>query len=260
MGKRSTKTNDMPVVRRGRAGTGRVCRKDVYSSRRGVPRNNCWAYAVLNVTTRGPSNYKLQPGELSGKSGTIWDLSCRTLAERTKADLAQIGGGPVPFDEPCAKGHYKIALIIAPGIDYHYLVHHQDVIFKVNCDRQTRASIAKKFKVPLSNVELLSSYRKGTSVFVKDASCWSHKRGTAFPPTLMDSRGKIIKDPRKSVFDYGALNYTVFCSTFCVKNRKVNTATIVERDGDMNVSSRGSGAHASTVRATIRRLKKSIGL
>lgn len=233
MRKSSAKTKTTTASEKKFSGSERVCRKNVFSVPKGVIRNNCYAYAIQAARWDGPS-YKLQPGDLSTrKSFSVMD--CESITERTKEDLRKIGGHVTPFGKACAKGFYKIALILSPGRDYHFLVHHRDVVFKVTCDKQTRASIAKKFKVPVTCVEKLPSYKKGTSVYVKNADCWSHKRGTAFPVTLMDSNGKIIKDPRKATFNYGWLNYYVFCTAFCVKKRPDMKASIIKDDSDGNM-------------------------
>jgi len=218
------------------SGSERVCRRNVFSVPKGISRNNCYAYAIHAARWKGPS-YKLQPGDLSMPDVPGY-LDCDTLVERTRQDLKVIGGHLTPYDSRCKRGYYKIALILAPSRDYHFLVHHKDVVFRVTCDNETRASIAKKFKVAVSCVEKLASYAKGTSVYVKHADCWSHKRGTAFPVSLMDAKGKIIKDPRKANFDYGWLNYHVYCATFCVKKRPDMKACTVKNDtrGNMFVN------------------------
>lgn len=204
----------------------RVCRKDGFSEPRGVVRNNCYSYSVGVLKLDG-TPYKLQPGDLSTKKDFHLN-TCDEVVQRTKEDLKVLGGKAIKFSERCGRNEVKIALILAPGVDYHFLVHHTDVVFLVTCHEESRESIAKKFGVPVGNVQKKKSYRKGTSVYVKNADCWSHKRGTAFAPTLMDSDGKIIKDPRTARFDYGVLNYTVFCSAFCVKKRDNMLAPVVK--------------------------------
>ena len=213
----------------------RVCKKDGFSKPNGIIRNNCYAYSVGVLKLDG-TPYKLQPGDLSTKKEFSLD-TCTEVIKRTKEDLAVLGGEAIPFSGTCGKNRNKIALILAPGLDYHFLVHHMDVNFLITCDGETRQSIADKFKVSLTCVKKKPSYKKGTTVYVKGANCWSHKRGTAFPPSLMDSDGKIIKDPRTARFDYGVLNYTVFCAAFCVKKRDNMLAPVVKasKDGVLNV-------------------------
>jgi len=170
------------------------------------------------LVTRGTS-YKLQPGDLS--TGKAFSLrSCKEVVQRVREDLAVVGGNMVPFKRPCKATQYKIALVLAPDADYHFLVHHKDVKYQVTSSGETRQSIAKQFGVPVRNVERREGYPVGSSVLVKNADCWSHKRGTAYPPTLLDSEGKIIKDPRRAKLDYPGLNYKVFCATFCVPSRE----------------------------------------
>jgi len=197
----------------------RVCKKDGFSSKAGVVRNNCYAWALgpVALATRGNA-YKLQPGDLSTKKP--FDLrSCKNVVRRVKEDLAVVGGNIVSFRGKCTATQYKIALVLAPGTDYHFLVHHKDVKYQVTTTGETRHSIAAQFGVSVNKVELKTRYVPGTSVFIKDANCWSHKRGTAYAPTLLDSNRKIIKDPRRAKLDYPGLNYTVFCATFCVPSR-----------------------------------------
>jgi hypothetical protein len=203
----------------------RVCRKDGFSEPRGIIRANCYAYSIGVMKLDG-TPYKLQPGDLSTKKPFHLE-TCDEVVQRTKEDLKVLGGKAIKFSEKCGKNQVKIALILAPGVDYHFLVHHTDVVFLVTCHGESRESIAKKFQVPVENVQKKKSYRKGSSVYVKNADCWSQKRGTAFPPSLMDSDGKIIKDPRKARFNYGYLNYTVFCAAFCVKKRDNMLAPVV---------------------------------
>ena len=207
---------------------GRVCKKDGFSSRAGIGRNNCYAWALGEVAlmTSGDS-YKLQPGDLSTQKP--FDLkSCKEVVQRVREDLAVVGGNLVSFKQPCKATQYKIALVLAPGVDYHFLVHHKDVKYQVTSNGETRSSIAKQFGVNVRNVERKDRYGVGTKVFVKGANCWSHKRGTAYAPTLMDSEGKVIKDPRRAKLDYGELNYRVFCATFCIPSRDKATCSTVK--------------------------------
>ena len=240
------------------SGSERVCRKNVFSDKQGVIRNNCYAWSIGAASANGPS-YKLQPGDLSTRKP--FRLSkCGDVIERTKEDLGVIGGYVSPFQSVCKKNHYKIALILAPGMDYHFLVHHKDVVFKITCSGETRTSIAKKFNVPVKCVEKAASYKRGDSVYIKNADCWSHKRGTAYPVSLMDSNGKIIKDPRKATFDYGMLNYTIFCATFCVKRRPDMNATVVKSDNAGNLRVHAYDAQPMGIKKVINRLKKRMGI
>jgi hypothetical protein len=193
-----------------------VCKHNVFSEH--IVRNNCYAYAMQIGSRHGPYNYKLQPGDLSSKK--YFHLhSCQDVRDRVLDDLSVVGGYLIKnLENPCTPNHYLIAMILSKERDYHFLLFHQDIRYVVE-QGETRASIAKKFKVPVSHVARLSKYTPGSVVFIKNANVWSHKRGTAEPPTLLDSRGRVIKDPRTSTFNYGYLNYNTFCTFFCVKRR-----------------------------------------
>ncbi|MGA1563942.1 MAG: hypothetical protein ACO35C_04905 [Pontimonas sp.] len=218
------------------SGSEPVCKYNVFSMPNGVPRNNCYAYALQIGTKSGPYNYKLQPGDLSTKK-YFGLASCHDVRDRVLEDLAVIGGYKVSSPKtPCAKDHYLIALILSRNRDYHFLLFHKDIRYVVE-EGETRRSIATKFRVPVGNVQKRAAYKKGSVVEIKNARVFSHKRGTAYPPTLLDSKGQIIKDPRRAVFNYGYLNYSTFCSFFCVKRRDIGPSTIRNaKNGDIVVS------------------------
>lgn len=202
-----------------------LCKFNVFSMPHGIVRNNCYAYALQIGSKRGPYNYKLQPGDLSSKK--YFDLdSCHDVRDRVIDDLKVIGGYMVKtLEKPCKPGHYLIAMILSKDRDYHFLVFHNDIRYVVEAG-ETRQSIARKFHVPVSRIERRSTYTPGTVVCIRGANVWSHKRGTAEPPTLLDSNGKIIKDPRKSKFNYGFLDYNTFCTFFCVRRQDQGPSTI----------------------------------
>jgi len=236
----------------------RVCKREGFQTKRGIVRNNCYAYSVGVLKLDGDP-YKLQPGDLS--TGKSFELdTCDEVVERTKEDLKVLKGRAIKFSEKCGRNENKIALILAPGMDYHFLVFHNDVNFLVTCHDETRDSIAKRFDVDIACVQKKKSYKKGSSVMVRGAKCWSHKRGTAFPPTLQDSTGSIIKDPRNATFDYGVLNYTVFCSAFCVKQRDDMKAPIVRSttNGELNVKK--YDRRYTGLKSVIKAVKKRIGM
>jgi len=160
---------------------------------------------------------KLQPGNLSGKEGIDFNLNtCHPAKKRVLEDLvATKRGYETSLDTPCAKGFAKIALLLSKNNDFHFLRQNGDIVYPVE-PGETRASIARKFRVPLVNVVPMKTPKK---VRVLRANVWSHKRGTAFPPTLYDAKGHVIFDPREANFNYGDLNYRTLCSAFCVKQK-----------------------------------------
>ena len=126
----------------------RVCKKDGFSKPNGIIRNNCYAYSVGVLKLDG-TPYKLQPGDLSTKKEFSLD-TCTEVIKRTKEDLAVLGGEAIPFSGTCGKNRNKIALILAPGLDYHFLVHHMDVNFLITCDGETlnRSRISSRCRLP----------------------------------------------------------------------------------------------------------------
>ena len=93
--------------------------------------NNCYTYA-LSMWQHPLTGYKFRlngqnPGEMSGNSITGSDLSDATTAYNAiltavQADAAYYGGeiNPIDFYEQPQEGFYKVALVLAPGIDYHW--------------------------------------------------------------------------------------------------------------------------------------------
>jgi hypothetical protein len=225
--KTSRKTGKLPL-----SGGEPTCKYNVFSTEHGIRNNNCTAYAY-QLARKDGTYFKLQPGDLSTRK-PFHLRDCRQVKQRVKEDLAVLGGFPTRLETPCKKDMYKIALVLAPNRDYHFLIQHKDVYY-VSEQGDTRRSIAKKFQVPLARVEAKSTYRAGTSVFVKGAGVWSHKRGLAFPPTLLDAKKKLIKNPALANFDYGELNYTVFCGVFCVAKNKGTSPSVVRNNRNKNM-------------------------
>ena len=84
----------------------------------------------------------------------------------------------------------------------------------------TVVSVAKFFKVPESRVKRGGTFKVGKRIVFK-ANVFSHKRGWATGPLLVDAKVKAIVDPRKASRNYPGLNYETYCSSFCVKNRGI---------------------------------------
>lgn len=205
------RTNDkLPL-----SGSEPTCTRAPFSLKTTVPRNNCYAYAVQHLSRSGVP-YKLQPGNLSGKRGVNFDLdTCHPALKRVLGDLiATKRGYKVDIKTPCRPGFAKIALMLSRDTDYHFLRQNGDIIYPLE-KGETLETVARKFKVPLANVKALPRRK----VRVIRAGVWSHKRGTAYPPTLYDAKGEVIFDPRKADLNYGYLNYSKYCSSFCVKQK-----------------------------------------
>ena len=192
----------------------------VWGSPEGIVGNNCYGYA-LGVYRDGGYR-KLQPGELAGTTSDKDDLTqCATLKKRTLEDLAtQKNGGYL--SKPgvaCTSGYYKIMSFVAPKKDYHFYRQTGDMLVHIN-ENNTVNSIAKNAGVPVKNVNIPPGENfKNRMVLLQDAGLWTHKRGLD-ELTTKDASGKFIKDPRKANRDYGALNYTTYCDSFCIPTRE----------------------------------------
>lgn len=210
------------------SGSEPTCTKAPYGTNRGTISANCYQYAIQHASMK--PYRKLQPGNLSGSEGIDFSLAtCHPAKKRVLDDIATTHTGyETTLDKPCCKGFAKIVLLLSKNNDFHFLRQNGDVIYPLE-QGDTPESIAKKFRVPRKNVQLIN--RKRARII--DANVWSHKRGTMYPPTLYDAKGKLIFDPRKSNFNYGDLNYSKICSTFCIKQktckRSKMTGTIVDR-------------------------------
>lgn len=208
------------------SGSEPTCTKAPYGTKRGTISANCFQYAIQHASM--VPYRKLQPGNLSGNEGVNFNLStCHPAKKRVMEDLvATKRGYETTMDTPCAKGFAKIVLMLSKNNDFHFARQNGDIVYLVE-PGETRASIAKKFRVPMAKVLVPKTpLRPGAKVRILDANVWSHKRGTAYPPTLYDAKGKIIFDPRKSNFDYGDLNYDRICSAFCIKQKPCGKAKI----------------------------------
>lgn len=178
-------------------------------------RGNCYAFA-LNLKSRN-LNRKLQPGEIAGVNGDA-AASCSSLRALVKKDSERVNIRPSSAGAKCPKGFYKIAGVVDPGDDYHFLRQVRSVTFRAR-KTDTKASIARKFEVPVSSVRLsrgLATVTRGSSGF------WAHKRGLATGAIFQDARGRVIKDPRNANMNYGNLDYSRFCGFHCVRSRKIN--------------------------------------
>lgn len=191
----------------------------------GIGNNNCYAYAVGDYEA-----YRWQksiPGDRSGLSNINHDYTtCKDLPRRVVSD------NPtkvyrVDANTKCKKGYYKIMMFVCPGRptnyirqgDFHFYRQHGVVEYKVK-PGDTQASVAKFFKIPESRIKRAGKFQVGKRIIFK-ANIFSHKRGWATGPLLEDAKGKVIKDPRTASRDYPGLNYSSYCSSFCVKDKGI---------------------------------------
>lgn len=206
------------------SGSEPTCTKAPFGTTRGTISANCYQYAIQHMAME--KYHKLQPGNLSGHAGIDFPLTtCHPAKQRVIEDIvARKLGYEAKLDAPCVKGYAKIVLQLAKNNDFHFLRQNGDVLYPVESS-ETRETIAKKFRVPIEQVVLKTgsipktTFKNGQVIRIIGANVWSGKRGTAFPPSLYDARGKIIFDPRTANFNYGDLNYNKICSAFCIKQK-----------------------------------------
>lgn len=188
----------------------------LYSARRGVGNNNCYAYAIDAYRNSGSN--KLQPGNISKATGSMNLGSCAALRLRTLADLKGRAYA-VDAEKPCNRGYYKVMAFLAKDNDHHWYKQHGDAMVKLTDKMRSLADLSRALGVRPSQLQSPSrSPKPGDMVLVKGAGLWSHKQGFATPPLLRDACGRAISDPRRACRNYGNnLNYTEFCGAFCVK-------------------------------------------
>ena len=96
----------------------------------GIVQNStkCYAYA-LDRRAGFPEGHKLQPGELSGTPlATLADVDVERIKELVLADAEAAGFTfeEVTAEAACPSGTYKVALVVDPGVDYHWYRQNPD--------------------------------------------------------------------------------------------------------------------------------------
>ena len=89
---------------------------------------NCYAYA-LDRRAGFPEGHKLQPGELSGTPlASLADVAVGRIKELVLADAEAAGFTfeEVTAEATCPSGTYKVALVVDPGVDYHWYRQNPD--------------------------------------------------------------------------------------------------------------------------------------
>lgn len=188
-----------------------------FGVRRGRVNNNCYGYAIDQYRNSG--DYKLQPGNVSKSPGELDLGSCSSLRFRALADMKD-KAYMTEADRPCKPGYYKIMAFLSKKTDYHWYKQHKDALVRMSQKMRNLAELARALDVnPKQLMAPTNAPRPGDLVLVKNAGIWSHKQGFSTGPMLRDACGKVITDPRKACRNYGRLNYTEYCGSFCVKNK-----------------------------------------
>lgn len=210
-----------------------------WGSKKGVTSNNCYAYAVGDYEA-----YRFQkstPGDRSGLSKRNHTYTnCKELPKRVISDNPK-KVYRAKAEEQCRKGYYKVMMFVSPGRptnyirqgDFHFYKQHGVIEYKIK-NGDTVKSVASFFRVPISRIKRAGRFQVGKRIVFK-ANIFSHKRGWATGPLLVDAVGKVIKDPRKSSRDYKTLNYELYCGSFCVKNRGIKVGKTHPKVGENTV-------------------------
>lgn len=208
--------------------------------------DNCYDYAFgLNNMSSVNKNV---PGNMSGNKA--WGLTfqtCTGIAKRVLEDYKGLAYR-CTGNTPCKPGYYRVMNFVAKEGDFHWYRQTTAVRYKIRAG-DTVTGVAKFFRVtpmvirqamsratrPTSasngrisnsrnNLSLLNAFiRQGHGVMPPGkviqfpVRLWSHKQGFATGPVLVDASGKTITDPRRANRNYPGLNYSRFCSAYCVR-------------------------------------------
>ena len=94
-----------------------------------VESTNCYAYALNNQTKPHTNElWYIQPGETTGHTLTTSDLDGNKIINYVNQDATNLGFTFEPISETdvCPLGTYKVALVIAPSVDFHWYRQNSD--------------------------------------------------------------------------------------------------------------------------------------
>ena len=221
----------------------------VYGSpKRGRYHDNCYDYA-FGLNNEKATN-KNVPGYMS--RNIAWNTnytSCKGIAKRVLEDYKGLAYKCKTGSQPCRRGYYKVMNFVAPqGGDFHWYRQTNSIRYKLRAT-DTVTGLARFFRVTPATIRtaILKASRPRNAFDGKVANTnrnlpvlnrlnekgkgrlpagkviefpvklWSHKQGWATGPVIVDASGKTITDPRRANRKYPGLNYSKFCSAYCVK-------------------------------------------
>lgn len=215
----------------------------------GVWHDNCYDYAFdLNNPRSVNRNV---PGNMSGnKAYGLTFRNCTGIAKRVLSDYRGLAYRLRKSTTPCRPGYYKVMNFVAPGYgDFHWYRETRLVRYRIR-PGDTVTTLAKFFRVTQTCIK--NAYRRAHApknitngriattntelrtlnsmnemqrtgklnsgkVIDIPVKLWSHKQGFGAGPVIVDASGKTIKNPLRANKNYGSLNYSKFCSAYCVK-------------------------------------------
>jgi hypothetical protein len=231
----------------------KVCSSTVFQwapyGTNGVWHDNCYDYAFDLNNPRSVN--RNGPGNMAGnKAIGLTFRNCHGIAKRVLEDYRGLAYRLKRSTTKCRPGYYKVMNFVAPGYgDFHWYRETRLVKYRTR-PGDTVASLAKFFRVTqavikaafkkahrannmnngriaTANTELrmLNSMNQMTrtgkltvgKVMEIPVRLWSHKQGFGAGPVIVDASGKTIRNPLRANKNYGDLNYSKFCSAYCVK-------------------------------------------
>ena len=195
-----------------------------WSLKKGVKGNNCYSYAMDNYANANRRPIKAVPGDVAKLPDLPYDkpMDCKVLTKRVLADNPHTVYAE-KSEVPCKKGYYKVMMFVDSKdvnmSDFHFYKQHRDVDYTLH-EKDTIPKIARMFRVTPAFIRRhnpdATPGTPGTKLFLPGVNVWSHKLGHATGALLVDSCGRIIKDPRKACRSYSH-KYKDFCGGFCAK-------------------------------------------
>lgn len=146
---------------------------------------NCYAYATLRACALTP-NKKIQPGEVSGQ--TFSSLTEDSIISAVKRDLGSSIFYKTTANEVPKNGFRKVALVIAPGQDYHWYAQNSDGYWS-----------HKQGLSPITNLDA-----SGNRI--------------SNPQTCNRNYFSVYKNTKGNAFTVN-INYSQFCGFYMVKNK-----------------------------------------
>lgn len=233
----------------------------------GVWHDNCYDYAFDLNNPRSVN--KNVPGNMAGNKA--WGLSfrsCDGIAKRVLEDYKGLAYRLKSAKTLCRPGYYKVMNFVSPnGGDFHWYRETRAVMYRTRPNdtiralaqffRTTQKAVLMAYKksrparnqlngriattpnIELRNLDHMNSLSrtgklKPGRVMQIPVKLWSHKQGFGAGPVLVDASGRTIKDPRRANRNYPGLNYSKFCSAYCVKCQAGRIALARSRNGMRN--------------------------
>ena len=178
---------------------------------------NCYVFGLGPAI--GPGGYtntrkfKARPGDRCSKYkdapfdfNNCEDIVKRVLCDNPKYVTKLPPNTNVNYD--CGTSYHLMAAVLSPGFnsDFHFL---RRVPTKYILKEWSRF---EKYTPEAAKMQLLST---NPPPYV-----WAHQRGwSSGGPLIHDARGNLITDPSKADYDYGDLNYSIYCGMFKVATR-----------------------------------------